>query len=166
MGKPEVVTGARGPQDRSPRLPLDRNEELAQQARQIRSDDKDEHVFQSKAVAYRFQVTAPSDIFDPLSGKKHAARPVVAQFKDGVYRTKDNEIATALLLSKDCGVGRDFWLVDDMKAHGLKLKEDEYAARLAADPVLRERVLARLGADVQSFAPPKPAASPAAPPAA
>ncbi len=149
----EVVSGLRGPGVREPRQ-VDRQEELAKQARNTRAADADEFVFQAKAVSYRFQVTAPSDTVDPTTGKKSAAKPVVVQFKDGVYRTKDSEIAGALLASRDCGVGRDFWLVDDMKAHRLEQEEQQYAERLAADPELRARVLSRLGESVTSFAPP------------
>lgn len=149
----EVVSGLRGPGVREPKQ-VDHQEELARQAHSVRAADADEFVFQARAAAYRFQVTAPSDIFDPLTGKKSAAKPVVVQFRDGVFRTKDSEIASALLGSRDCGVGRDFWLVEDMKAHRLEQEEEQYAARLAADPELRARVLSRLGESVTSFAPP------------
>src|SRR5688572_18016114 len=157
--KTEVVDGLRGPGVREPRQ-VDQQEELARQAREVRGADADEFVFQAKAVAYRFQVTAPSDLFDPTTGKKSAAKPVFAQFKDGVYRTKDVDSATSLLASRHCGVGRDFWLVEDMKAHRLEQEEQQFAERLAADPQLRERVLSRLGASVTSFAPPAKSGAP------
>ncbi len=150
---PEIVTGFRSPTDRGPAVVQSVAEsELNRKLAAVRSltsgavAKPGEVVYQSRAYAYRYQLTSIADRLDPATGQLIRARPRVAQFHQGIYRTSDPDDIKRLDASTDCGVGRDFWRADDMKQAALEKQVESLSAAVKAsgDPALIERVVADL----------------------
>lgn len=150
---PQVVTGSRSPLDRTAAQPANVAEsELQRQLAAVATfaggapAKEGEVVYQSRYFAYRYQITAPADLFNPATGVVTRARPVTAQFAEGVYRTSDPAIIERLDSSPECGVGKDFWRAEEMKKAALEKQVQSLTATVAAagDPKLIERVVADL----------------------
>lgn len=95
--------------------------------------------FRAKAPAYVCQITNPSDMYDPLTGRKTLGRPVKARFKNGDFITSDPAIIDAIKGSRDFGFGRDMWLASD---------EVEYNAQRTASVLIDQ--LEALPADAKA----------------
>lgn len=150
---PEVVTGLRAPTDRGgvqvqPEVESELKRKLSAVAALAKGPTAKpgEVIYQSRAFAYRFQVTAPADRIDPATGVLVRSRPVNAQFHQGQYRTSDPTVIARLDSSPDCGVGRDFWRAEEMQKAALDKQVENLTATVAAsgDPALIERVVSEL----------------------
>jgi hypothetical protein len=140
---PEVLDGLRAP--RTVRLEEAR-------ARQTDSPEQvqatpvagDGTVYVSKYRRYRVQVTAPSDIVDPYTGRKQSGgKSIVAEFDENVYRnnTKDKSLRRMIdeALQANPYFGKfgqtaDFWLLSDQNAQVEKRKLAQATATLKAMP--------------------------------
>lgn len=145
---PKVVDGARGP-EQNPVVgasPADSESGIGQRLRAIESKAvkpaDGEVVFQSRYGAYRIQVTAPADTFNPVTGQYKRARPVFAQFRFGEFKTKDPEIIETLKGSKDYGL--DFWDAAEQFAKDKEATLAALVAEVTRHPELRDRVLQEL----------------------
>lgn len=148
---PQVVTGTRGPVDRGGVTPAAESE-LAKKVAAVAglatqpAVKPGEVVFQSRAFAYRYQLTAPADRLDPATGVLVRARPRNAQFHQGLYRTSDEADIKRMKSDPAYGVGRDFWDAEEMRKAALDRQVASLTASVAAsgDQAMIERVVADL----------------------
>lgn len=66
-----------------------------------------------------------------------------AQFRDGFFSTSDPEIIAKL--DGHTGFGLDYWDLDKVKAEAEKRAEDEWVAKVKANPDLRQKLRVAIG---------------------
>ncbi len=140
---------------------LKRKLAAAQAIKSVPAAKPGEVIYQSKAFAYRFQLTAAADRIDPATGVLVRARPEVAQFQQGQYRTSKEDHIKRLDSSPQCGVGRDFWRAEEMlkAASDKQISDLVGAVKATGDQSLIARIVAELSPEVgkTEFAlPPRP----------
>lgn len=144
-----VVEGMRGPQNS--------REDQRADGPQQRGDDgvslvgankKNEKVFVSRYGGLRVQVTAPADRIDPLTGRMTQARPKVAQFVGGVFKTSDPDTIEWLTHHRNFGLkGGTFWLAEEAQRAGEEKRYADMVKMVKANPALADRLLGDLTKD-------------------
>lgn len=157
----QVTTGAAGVKQEPAKGDV---QILVEEAAALAPRADGEVVYQSKAVNFRLQITAPARKYDPNTGVTEEQKPKVAQFSGGVFRTSDPEVIARLETrngrkAPGFGFNLDYWRVEDAVEARRAADTEEFVAKLAADPEFRERVTSRLSALGDGFklpTPPKP----------
>lgn len=148
---PEVVTGMTSPVNRSgvdasERAKAQLQEQIEAAQRTAKPYKSGEAVFQSRFHGYRYQISAPADVYNPATGEVTKGRPKAAQFTQGEFRTSDPEVIARLRRAPEFGIGRDFWDAEEMRQISL----DKSVASLAetvknsGDPALIQRLIDEL----------------------
>jgi hypothetical protein len=109
--------------------------------------DPNAKVFVSRYNSLRVQVTSPADRVDPTTGRTIIARPKVAQFKDGVYKTSDEDTIQWLMGHPNQGMGRDFWLAAEAQKRAEEKQYSDMLAAVKSNPHLADRLLGDLTGD-------------------
>jgi hypothetical protein len=137
---PEVITGARGPRDTRDAQAA---EAKAKRGSGLQRAPEGKVRFQSAFSNLRIQLTAPTDIRDPFTGRITPGRPKAAQFRDNFYDVPVADVDTLQFLKSHPAYQKKFWLLDDVIAEGKK-QQVEQARRVLMDPEQRAAVLEAL----------------------
>lgn len=164
---PEVITGMSSPVNRSGVDPAERAkaqlQEQIEAARRIAKPLRSgEVVFQSRFYGYRYQISAPADVYNPATGEVTKGRPKAAQFTQGEFRTSDPEVVARMKRAPEYGIGRDFWDAEEMRAISLTRSVESLAETVknSGDPALIQRLideLTPLAGQTKEFKLPSPA---------
>lgn len=164
---PQMVTGLRGVKDEpvtgpavsqslpDPAAALSAHLEMIREAEAAsKPADGDTFVFHSRFANMRIQLTAPADKYDVATGILVRGVPQVAQFDQGVYRTKDAEKVSRLMESSSFRLG-DVWLASERAREVAVAAKESLLATLSQYPDLIQSVREALEpvADVGQFDP-------------
>lgn len=149
-----VVEGMRGPQNSRENQAADGPQRPGRDAdgRVARASSSDK-VFVSRYNSLRVQVTAPADRVDPATGRTIIARPKVAQFKDGVFKTSDADTIEWLTGHPNFGLGRDFWLAAEAQKRAEEKQYSDMLRAVKSNPALADRLLGDLTGDTFTVPP-------------
>lgn len=107
LGNPEVLTGARGPQDEVIEKPKARPGRYQQ-------IPEGKVIFQAIAGRYRLQLTAPEDLRLTDGRIQRGERPLVAQFAEYMLVCDEKKDAKMIeLIRAHPDFGREFWDLKD-----------------------------------------------------
>ena len=137
---PEVITGARGPRDTRN---AQADEKRAKKNSGLQRAPEGKVRFQSAFSNLRIQVTAPTDLRDPFTGRITPGRPKAAQFRDNFYDVPVGDVDTLAFMKAHPAYGVKYWLLEDVIKEAKKVQVEQ-ARRVLMDPEQREAVLEAL----------------------
>lgn len=159
----KVVAGSRGPEAREKARMASAPDKsaLAQIAAMIEKDKKarpDKRVplkdephlvtYQSRAAMYRLTLEAPSDTFDPGTGKRTVHRGITWQFRDGLYVSKSEAEQKLAEASDRYGLNGSFWRAADAAKADVQRAVSELIRTVKGAPEnIRSEVVAALAAE-------------------
>lgn len=129
---PEMTTGARSEGNLAPSSGVQANTPLPRV--------KGERVFVSKFFAYRLQLSVGVPAYvNPATGERvPAIRSLVAQFRDGVFRTKNPEMISLMEQSPRYGLTGDFWDAEEVALQAARATVESNMEALRSNPEYRE----------------------------